>query len=107
MRPVGHNRAPRIDPGRRDPRVLERRGHDAAVHQLARADDGVVRARRGGTQDAGRLEQRAKIVQLRGYLGEHVAGGLRRQQPLQRLEMTPRELGHAVQDVRVAPHASS
>jgi hypothetical protein len=66
-----------------------------------------VGAWRGGAQDPGRLEQRAEIVQLRGNLGQHLARGFRRQQPFERLEMAPRELGDTVEHVRIAPEPGS
>ena len=85
------------------PGVRERRREDPAVHQLAGADDGVVRARRGGAQDPGGLEQRTEIVELRSDFGEHIGCELGRQQPLDRFEVASGQLGDAVEHVGIAP----
>ena len=103
MRRVGHDGAARVDPRGRHAVLFERRRHDAAVDQFARADNRVVGARGRRAKDAGGFEQRAQIVELRGDLDEHAVGGIGRQQPLDRFEVTARQLGDAVEDVRVAP----
>ncbi len=57
--------AARVDPGARDPAIGQRGGHDAAAHEFADRQHGVLRSRRHFSQNRERVHEADQFVELR------------------------------------------